>query len=177
MAAKWREVVGAVAPTLGKLLGGPLGGMAGTLAAKILTGKDDATDAELDAAAAKLTPDQVVALRLAAEETTRHLSDNGIKIEELSVQLQGVDAGDRANARAREIALKDGAPLLIGITVLCIWGYVTYLAVTTGLAPTLDPGIAGRILGTLDAAVMGVVWYFLGSSRGSDKKTDALTAK
>lgn len=171
---KWQEVVGAVAPTLGKMFGGPLGGMAGTLVARVLTGKEQASDQELDQAAARLTPEQLVEIRRIDAETARHLADNGIELEKLDVERDKLSAWDRANARAREIATRDGAPLIIGLVVLGLWCWVTWYMLTTGLPTTLDEGIVGRMLGILDAGVTGTLWYFLGSSRGSDRKTAIL---
>lgn len=98
--------------------------------------------------------------------------DSAEKMEELA-------SADRANARGREIAIKDNtnkilAYLVVGLTAIAE-GYFGY-RVLHGTSP-LDPSMAiilGRILGTLDTSTGIVLAYYFGSSSGSAAKTDIL---
>ena len=47
MADQWKQVIGAVAPTVATALFGPLGGLVANLGAKLLLGKDTATPEEI----------------------------------------------------------------------------------------------------------------------------------
>jgi hypothetical protein len=50
------------------------------------------------------------------------------------------------------------------------------IVLTHGLPQGVDPVIAGRVLGTVDAVVMIVVNWYFGSARSDRQKTDAITA-
>lgn len=166
---KLKEIVRTVAPALATALGGPLAGSAVRVLSEKFLGKADGTPEEIEAVLTTATPEQLIELKRLDTEFAKHLSDNDIKLEQ-------IDAADRNSAREREKVVKDGAPLVIALVVLALWCWVTYTLLTAGVVEGADDALIGRVLGTLDAAVTGSLWYFLGSSRGSDKKTNASIA-
>ena len=58
-----KNVVGALAPTLGSALGGPLGGMAGDVISKVLGVENN--PASLEKAIAQATPEQLLEIKKA----------------------------------------------------------------------------------------------------------------
>lgn len=166
---KLKDIVRTVAPALATALGGPLAGSAVRVLSEKFLGKPDGTPEEIEAVLTTATPEQLIELKRLDVEFAKHLSDNDIKLEQ-------IDATDRNSAREREKVVRDGAPLIIALVVLALWCWVTYTLLTAGVVKTADDALIGRVLGTLDAAVTGSLWYFLGSSRGSAKKTDAAIA-
>jgi hypothetical protein len=86
---------------------------------------------------------------------------------------------DVANARQQTISLASAhsavqwaAPIITAI-VLLTFGFVMFLALTRSL-PAGSETILNMLLGTLAAMSTSAVSYWLGSSAGSDKKTDML---
>ena len=104
----WKKLVSTVAPTIGKALGGPLVGTAVQYVSNALLGKPEATDEEIEAALATASPDTLLKLKEA---------ENSFKIQmkELNISEEKLVYDDRANARAREIAVKDRMPALLAI--------------------------------------------------------------
>src|SRR5689334_10777965 len=81
-------LVGAVAPTIAKTLGGPLAGLAAGALSKALLGKHDGTTAEVEAALAAATPEQIAAIRKADQDFEAEMGRQGI-------DLAKINAGDR----------------------------------------------------------------------------------
>lgn len=168
----WKALVKSIAPTIGTALGGPLGGVAGLALSKALGVSDDAAKDEtaLAAAVQGASPDQLLALKKADQDFALQMEKLGFE----NVQaLEAIAAGDRANAREREIKTGDWTPkaLAIGITV-GFFGLLYYLLRFEPPAGSRD--ILNIMLGSLGSAWIGVVTYFFGSSAGSDRKTELL---
>ena len=165
----WKSTIGTIAPALATALGGPLAGTAVRALSSVLLGREDGDADELRAAvSAGLTPEQLTAVQQSDREFRQHLADLGIRLEEIAT-------ADRASAREREIRTGDWMPrLLAALVLLAGFGAEGWLLVHG--APQTVPGeLVGRILGTLDAAVMLVLAYYFGSSSGSAQKTAVLS--
>lgn len=91
-------------------------------------------------------------------------------------EMEQIAAGDRADARAREVALHDWYPKILATLVVlaCLTGEFIYFR--WGAPSNAAPELIGRILGTLDSAVMLVLSYYFGSSAGSRGKDDTIAA-
>ncbi len=63
----------------------------------------------------------------------------------------------------------------VSLAVLALWAYVQ-LVLLRDQIPEPNRDLVLRMLGVLDAAVLTVLTYWLGSSAGSARKTDALVA-
>lgn len=160
-----KSVLATVAPLIGTAIGGPFGGLAGSLLAKALGTNDPKA---IEAAITSTDPDILLKLKQA---------DNDFKaqMEALQISEEKLTFDDRANARSREVSLRDWTPTILayGITA----GFFTVLAymIRFGSPKTGEGGEAFLImLGALGAAWTGVVAYYFGSSAGSAAKTDTI---
>lgn len=96
--AEWKGVLGAVAPTIATLLGGPLAGAAVGALSTALLGKPDGTEAELAPLVASAAPDILLKIKEAEKELKLGLANAGVKLEEVA-------ALDRGSARDREVKI------------------------------------------------------------------------
>lgn len=160
-----------IAPTAATLLGGPLAGMAVDAIGKAL-GMSDATK---DQVKGILTSGTINAEQMAAIKQAE--ADLALKVKQLDIDMEKIHAGDRASAR--DMAAKTGdvwTPRIIALLVFIVWGIIQY-HVLTRVVPTEARELVIRMLGTLDAVLMAVVYYYFGSSSGSAAKTQALSEK
>lgn len=167
------DVVRAVTPTLCTALGGPLGSLAGNLLSKgigAIIGKRDATgnpapatQKEVEAAILSGDPQTLVALKQIEADLQKHMADLGIEEEQLAAQ-------DTASARAREVAIKDATPKIIAYIVILLVLVAEGSMFFFGQPKGMDGVVLGRILGTLDSALMLILGYYFGSSMGSQAK-------
>lgn len=160
-----------IAPTVASALGGPLAGMAVEAVGSAL-GLTDATKEKITDVlqSGSMTAEQTAALKQAE-------LDLKLKLKELDIDLEKVHAGDRNSAR--EMAAKTGdiwTPRIIAMVVFIVWAVVQYV-VFTSVIPEGMRELVARMLGTLDAVLMAVVYYYFGSSSGSATKTQAMVSK
>jgi hypothetical protein len=160
------NLVKTVAPSLATAVGGPLAGMATRAISDALLGKPDGTEDELIDAAAKASPDQLLALKKAEQ-------DFAVRMRELEIDLQRIDAADRNSARDREVKTGDMTPRALAAAVtLGFFGVLGYM-IAYGL-PSQGGEALLVMLGTLGTAWGGIVSYYFGSSAGSKEKTEAM---
>ncbi len=161
------NLVRTVAPTIASAVGGPLAGMATRAISEALLGKPDGTEQELAEAAAKATPDQLLALKQAENAFAE-------RMRELDIDLERIANEDRASARNREVAAKDWTPrVLAGLVTGGYFGVLFYMLIN-GL-PTHGGSEAMLVmLGTLGTAWGGIMAYYFGSSAGSKAKDEAM---
>lgn len=158
-------------------LGGPLGTMAATLVGQALgLGKTPANnpDSISNAIAAALAdPTQRAALLKAEQDFQLQMQQLGYQHAE---EIEKIAEQDRDSARNREIQVKDWTPRILAFVVvmLCFGGEGYYFM--HGSPSSASPELIGRILGTLDSALILVLSYYFGSSAGSDDKTKTLSA-
>lgn len=88
----WKNIVKAVAPTIGTALGGPLAGLGIKALSEALLGKEDGTEAEVAAAVAGANPEQLMAMKKADQ-------DFAIKMKELDIDLDKAFIADTSDAR------------------------------------------------------------------------------
>lgn len=165
----FKQIIGTVAPLIGTALGGPLGGLAGSFLADKL-GKPPGDTKALETAVLSGTPDIMLKLKEADDAFRTHLADIGVAEDKLVYD-------DKANARAREIAVKDKTPAVLAYLVTFgFFGVLSYV-IHYGIK-TIGSGQGGEavliMLGSLGTAWTGIVAYYFGSSAGSASKTDAL---
>lgn len=159
----WKAILANVAPVLGTTVGGPFGALAGKILGNVLLGKDNATDDEIKAAVTGATPEQLMALKVADLQFKKDMA-------QLNVDLEKIASEDRNSARRREVDAHDSwTPRLIGLVVVVAWGVIQYFLLTHVIDPSMREIIA-RLLGTLDAALMCILYYYFGSSSGSARK-------
>jgi len=153
-------------PTIGNLLGGPLGGMAVSAAADAL-GMSEPTREKIEAAltGGQLTPEQLSALQ-SADMTLK------AKLAELGIEAQKVAMMDRDSARKMQIATGSMVPHVIAI--LFVGFYLVIVALLLdGSMKLWENSTLTMILGTLTSGVAMILGYYFGSSAvqpSTDKK-------
>lgn len=163
---KAKDVIAAVAPTLGTALGGPLGGLAGNILASVL-GKDGK---QLEDVILEQKPETLLQLR-AAEQ------DFKLKMRELDIREEDIHSKDRQSAR--DLAKVNMRPQMILSTVF-ITGYffVLFFFFLDKIEITPEVKDAFLILiGVITANVPSIMQFWFGSSSGSKEKTEILGAK
>lgn len=167
----WKQILGAIAPTLATALGGPFAGMAVKAASEALLGRDDGSEEEVASALLGATPDQLVAVKKAG-------ADFAIRMKELDVDLDRIHAGDRDSARKRQAATGDQTPrnlaYLYASAFFGVIGFQCYLGLQQIDIPIMVGKSLDITLGVLTAMVLGSKEYYFGSSSSSAKKTDLL---
>jgi uncharacterized protein (DUF697 family) len=160
------NLVRTVAPSIATAVGGPLAGMATRAISEALLGKPDGTEAELAEAAKNATPEQLLALKKAEQ-------DFAVRMRELEIDLERIDATDRGSARKREAQTGDWTPRLLAGAVT--FGFFGVLSWMIGNGLPVNGGEALLVmLGTLGTAWGAIVSYYFGSSAGSREKTQQL---
>lgn len=151
-------------------LGGPLGTLAANAVGKAMgVDKVDSTASGITTAINGATPDQILALQKAEQDFQIQMAQMGF--ENLQ-QLEQIAQADRADARAREISVKDWTPRILGYGVVSAFiGVVIY--VLSGKA-SVETVLAGTLIGYMSAKAELVLTYYFGSSAGSDEKTKIL---
>ena len=167
----WKAILGAVAPTLATAIGGPFAGMATKAIAGVLLGKEDATQDEISVALSGATPEQLVALK-------KLDADFAVRMKELDVDLDRIQAADRDSARKRQMATGDHTPqrlaYLYAAAFFAVIGFQCWLAYEQKEIPVMIGKTLDMLLGVLTAMVLGSKEYFFGSSSSSAKKTQLL---
>lgn len=131
-----------------------------------------------DIAATRLAGDPAMAndlrVKLAQIAADRERAQREADQAALAAQL-----ADVANARAQTVALAQAgsravwAPVVISAAVLVTFGVVMYVSLTRAM-PAGSETVLNMLLGTLAAMATSVVSYWVGSSRGSERKTELL---
>jgi hypothetical protein len=155
-------------------LGGPVGTIAATIVGKAIgaSNVEPTTEGISTAiAAAFADPQQRAALIQAEQQFQLQMAELGYKDAE---SLAATAEADRASAREREVQMKDLTPRVLAAIVLIAAFVGEGYVLRYGYPPNVAGELVGRILGTVDAAVMLVLSYYFGSSSGSDRKTELL---
>ena len=110
----WKNLFKSVAPAIGTALGGPVGGAAATFLADKLGIESKTVEAVTEALnAGKLTPDQILQVKLAEQEFSKFLEQN-------KIDLVKIAAEDTKDARAMQIAVRSNIPAVLAIFVTTI---------------------------------------------------------
>ena len=165
----WKSVVKAISPVLGTALAGPFGGIAGKVLADAVLGDENASLGDLEKAILSANPETAAAVKQAEYAFLAKMEEAGVKREQIA-------ADDRDSARKREIAIRDGAPLIIGSVVLT--GFFGTLAALVLLpVPVETENLVYALLGGLVVMAKDVISYYFGSSAGSKRKTEAIAER
>jgi FlaG/FlaF family flagellin (archaellin) len=165
-----------LAPEIGKWLFGDKGEQTAQAVAQVVQTVTGTTD---DAVAQQvIARDPTVAaqlrVQLAQLAAQREQAAAQATLDALKAQI-----GDVQNARAQTVALAQAksavawAPPIVSVVVLVTFGLVMWAALTRSL-PAGSETILNMLLGTLAAMATSVVGYWVGSSAGSERKTDLL---
>ena len=151
-----KNIVGAVAPTLGTALGSPLGGAAASAIAGVLGCDTDAQS--LQRALQKATPEQLTEIKKAE-------LDFEARMKELDVNVFELETKDIQHAR--EAHRGDWTPRVIALaSILCFGGYIFSV---TFLPPEQNSeAVINLVLGYLGGIVSAIVSFYFGASQKQD---------
>ena len=152
-----KGILGAVAPTIGTALGGPMGGMAAKMVAEALGVDNDPKKIEKAIQAA--TPEQLAELKQID-------ADFDIKMKELDVDLFALETADIQSARG--MFSKDWTARIIGITV--VGGFMGYIFLVTIQPPEQNSeALINLVLGYLGGLASAIISFYFGASNTSNK--------
>lgn len=154
-----------ILPTIGTLLGGPLGGAAVEAAAKAL-GMSDATADKVQKAltSGNLTADQIAALQAADLQLKTRMAELGIDAERLAQE-------DRINARKMQTSTNSWVPSILACTVT-VGFFGILLGLLTGDLKLWESTTLSLLIGSLSTAFSAVLAFYYGASHvpPGDKK-------
>jgi hypothetical protein len=153
-----------ILPTIGGLLGGPLGSVAVTAAADAL-GLSDKSKAAVEKilSSGNLTTEQMAALQAADAQLK-------VKMAELGIEAEKLATADRASARQMQIATGSVVPHIIAILFIGI--YLTMMCLLlTGTMKLWEDATLTMLLGGLTSGVAMILGYYFGAAHTQlDKK-------
>ncbi|WP_211826823.1 hypothetical protein [Kistimonas asteriae] len=164
--SQWKELVSSVAPTLAGMLGGPLAGVAVSMLAENLLNDPQATEDDIAVTLGSARVEDLNKLKLLEKEVRVQLKELGIREHRLLYD-------DKADARARQRALKDKMPGILA--VLLTLGFFSVLtAMITGKVAPENEAVLQVMLGALSTAWIGSMQFFFGTTQSSRDKTNLL---
>lgn len=167
----WLDTLKSLAPTVATALGGPLAGAAVTALGGVL-------------GVSEPTQDKIARLFSDGQLTAEHLAE--IRKLELQYQSEEKERGfryaelefkDRDSARRMAVDTKSITPSILTFVIVTLTLVAEAALLFNKVPPGADPVIVGRILGTMDAALMLVLSFWFGTSSGSQQKTALLASK
>jgi hypothetical protein len=174
----WFGTLKKLAPTLaGGLIGGPFAGVAVSVLQSVLGVTGDPSDpGTVDQIAAQIgsgSPDILLKLKQAEQDFLKEMKK--LDIEEQDLYLQDV-----ASAREREKVVRDKTPMILSYLAVALWLFILYAVFFTDLEVVHEQSqrdVLLYLLGVTQTLVVTAYSYYLGSSRGSLAKTEAMVAQ
>jgi len=165
-------IIKTVAPWLGTAMGGPLGGMAVGWACEKL-GIGEKTTEALKQGLISAIPEQMLALKQADLEFSAKMQELGFK--QVS-DLEALAVEDRKDARTTMASIRSKMPAILA-SVSFAGFFVVIFGLLFGLFHVSDSPIVMMLFGTLVGLVESARNFWLGTSSGSQIKTDLLAQK
>ena len=125
----------------------------------------DASEEAIAAAVAGAKPEEVAALKQQEADFALKMQHLGFQHQE---ELEAIAAGDRSNARAREIALRDRIPAILAIAVTAgFFGLLFFLL--RWAPPKQNEALLDITLGSLGTAWVAIISSSARAAQGGDK--------
>ena len=151
-----KNIVGAVAPTLGTALGGPMAGMAGNMIAEVLGVPNNPK--AIEKAIQDATPEQMLELKKVEQ-------DFELKMKELEVDVFNLEVADGQDAR--KTFSKDWTARIVGVSV--VGGFMGYIFLVTLQPPEQNSeALINLVLGYLGGLASAVISFYFGASNKAD---------
>ena len=153
-----------IAPTVASALLGPLGGVAVAGLGKIF-GIDGATTKDITKAItdSKITPDQLAEIQKLELQFKNDEAERGFKYAEL--QFKDTDSARNLAVQTHSLTPSLLTWLIVVLTLSAEIGMLFHV-----IPAGANEMVMGRVLGTLDAALVMVLGFWFGSSHGSQNK-------
>jgi hypothetical protein len=149
---KIKNIVGALAPTLGAAIGGPLGSQAGQILSSVLGVPNHPKS--IENAVQNITAEQMLALKKAEKEFE-------VQMKELEVDVFRLETEDIQDAR--EKFENDWTPKILGIS--CAVGFFSYIAIITLYPqPEANDDVTMIVIGAITGIFTSVISFYFGSS-------------
>ena len=150
-----------ILPTIGTLLGGPLGGAAVSAVAGAL-GISEPTQEKIQKAltSGNLSAEQMAALQAADMQLKTRMAELGIEAEKLA-QV------DRASARAMQTATGSWVPSALALVLTTCYLTIICLLLTGDMKLWSDPTLT-LLLGGLTSGFTAVLGFYFGSSHKTE---------
>ena len=162
----WLDTIRKLAPTVASALGGPLAGVAITAIGELF-GMSEPTQDKIKAAIenGSLTGEQISGIRMLELQLKAEEAERGFRYAELENK-------NVADARAMKIATGTVFPeILSGFITLGFFGVLGWMLYDK---TALESQPLLIMLGTLGAAFVAVINYWLGNNKGSDRTKELL---
>ena len=157
MKAILKNLVGAVAPTLGSAMAGPLGGIAMGKIAEVLGVPND--QKSIQQALQNATPEQMLELKKAEQEFD-------VQMKELEVDVFKLETEDKQHARS--MFSKDWTARIIGLCTIA--GFLGYIFLVTLQPPEQNSeALINLVLGYLGGLASAIISFYFGASHSGDK--------
>ena len=148
-----KGLIGAVAPTIGQALGGPLGGTAAQAIASVLGCAPD--ERSIQKAVQNATPEQLAEIKKAELEFEA-------RMKELDVDVFKLETQDIQDARSK--FSDDWTARSIGLIMVCFFcGFITLITLEPPGSTSME--LINLILGYLGGLVSAVVSFYFGASQ------------
>ena len=156
MKAILKNIVGAVAPTLGTAIGGPMGGMAANMLADVLGVPND--QKSIEKAIQNATPQQMLELKKAEQQFE-------VQMKELDVDVFELETADKQHARG--MFSKDWTARIIGVATIA--GFLGYIFLVTLQPPEQNSeALINLVLGYLGGLASAIISFYFGASHKGD---------
>jgi hypothetical protein len=150
-----KNIVGAVAPTLGTAIAGPMGNMALGKIAEVLGCPADHKSVEK--AVQNATPEQMLELKKAEQ-------DFEVQMKELDVDVFKLETQDKQDARSK--FNKDWTARIMGIAT--VGGFLGYIFLVTLQPPEQNSeALINLVLGYLGGLASAVISFYFGASNST----------
>jgi hypothetical protein len=153
---KWDSIkglVGAIAPTIGTAIGGPVGAGAGKVLAQVLG--VPAEPAAGQKALSEATPEQLAEVKKADIEYKTRLA-------ELEVDVFALETADKQNARVAHGG--DWTPKVLALLAFLFFGGYVVLVTLQPPEQRESEAVINLVLGYLGGVISAVVSYYFGAS-------------
>lgn len=164
----WTDILKGIAPTLASAALGPLGGIAVSAIGSAL-GMDAPTQAKVAKAFTdgQLTPEALEKLKTLELDYQNQEKERGFKYAELEFK-------DRDSARSMAVTTHSLTPSILTWMIVLLTLVAEGALLFNQVPPGADPIIIGRVLGTMDSALVMVLSFWFGSNSNSQRKTELL---
>lgn len=151
-----KSLVGAVAPTLGAALGGPVGGAAVQVLTSVLGCKPD--EKSIEQAMSMASAEDLAKIREAELEFDA-------KMKQMDVDVFALETADKQDAR--KYFNRDWTARFIGVVMVLF--FCSYIAMVTIMPPEQNSmELINLVLGYLGGLVSAVVSFYFGASQKHD---------
>ncbi len=152
-----KKLIGALAPTIGTAIGGPVGGLAANVVAEALG--VEPVPRKIEQAIQTATPEQLLKLKAAEKEFEKQMA-------QMEIDVYALETADIQDARSKFST--DWTPRVLG--TLTLVGFISYIfMISINPVPDASDDIVMIILGYLSGIASAVISFYFGSSNKQDK--------